>query len=174
MLIQHPNISILDLHIHAYVVGSKYEVLKLCEYAIEQYIDFAAKILTLLGPDPAALLSNTTAPVVEPMDCTLINTFLDSLVLLWKKTSTYDGMRKAVLQLMRPDLHRLLKVPFFQTLMVGVPGFAEDVARDLGEDGLEVQVKYAGTGGKQHGGMRLLGVSRGATTEGGKWQGSKE
>jgi hypothetical protein len=151
MKVQHPHITMLDFHIHAYLVSKKYDVPKLCEYAIEQYVNLAAMILTLLGPDPATFLPYTAAPAVEPQSCSLINNFLDSLVLLWRNTSGFDVMRRAVLQLMRPDLHRLLQLPFFNTLMAELPEFGEDVARDLEEDGFEVKLRWAAVGANERG-----------------------
>ena len=42
---QYPNLTLFDLHIHAYVVGAKYDVRRLCDYAIDQYVDIARMIL---------------------------------------------------------------------------------------------------------------------------------
>ena len=34
MRLEYANITLLDLHVHAYVVGKKYDVTKLCDHAI--------------------------------------------------------------------------------------------------------------------------------------------
>jgi hypothetical protein len=169
MRIQHPHISMLDFHIHAYLVGAKYSVPGLCELAIAQYVNIGEMVLSMdIVPRGSGSLSMATAAggdsarklhFVSPAKCddvlqdderagaVVVNMFLDSLVLLWRKTAGRgDEMRCAVLEVLVPELGRLLRVPFFTTVMQEVPGFAEDVERVLAEDGFEVRVVKGGEG----------------------------
>lgn len=52
MSLHFPNASMLDLHIHAYLVGSKYEVPALSAHALDRYIATCRTILTLPISDP--------------------------------------------------------------------------------------------------------------------------
>lgn len=87
-------------------------------------------------------------PVILPADeaadgentVTSIDRFLNSLVLLWRNTQPrFDALRKAVLELIKRNLNKLLRVPFFVTVMQEVVGFGDDVVASLGDDGFEVK-----------------------------------
>lgn len=85
-----------------------------------------------------------------------MNRFLHSLVLLWKNTqSRYDVMRTAVLELIKRDLSKLLRVPFFITLTMELVGFGDDVLASLGDDGFEVKAFQVPVGGRQTHTMRF-------------------
>ncbi|KAF1848637.1 uncharacterized protein K460DRAFT_281536 [Cucurbitaria berberidis CBS 394.84] len=136
MRTKHPHITLLDLHIHAYLVGSKYDMPRLCDHAIAEYINVAQMILSL------GVTSDTTCPS-GPNECSpsaVTDRFLDSLVLLWKNTpNRYDPMREAVLELIKPALNMLLKLRFFVTLMMELVPFGDDIMHSLAEDGLDVK-----------------------------------
>ncbi|XP_014556519.1 hypothetical protein COCVIDRAFT_26740 [Bipolaris victoriae FI3] len=129
---QYPNLTLFDLHIHAYVVGAKYDVRRLCDYAIDQYVDIARRILGTSG----AYVHQITG-LVSPG----VNSFLDSLVLIWRNTLySEDVLRQAALELVKAKIHRLLRVRFFQTLLWELGGFGNDVVASLQEDGFDVKV----------------------------------
>lgn len=73
--------------------------------------------------------------VVTPLD-----RFLNSLVLLWRNTDAQiDALRKATLELVKRELNKLLRVPFFVTLMQELVGFGDSVVASLEGDGFEVR-----------------------------------
>ena len=112
---------------------------------------------------PGSQLSDTQVPipgfpVATPagghVDGKLITTsmdrFLNSLVLLWKKTNNrYDVMRKAVLELIKRNLNKLLRFPFFGTLLEAMVAFGDDVVASLRDDGFEVKAFQIPVGGGQ-------------------------
>jgi hypothetical protein len=162
MRAEHAHITMLDFHIHAYLVGTKYGVPKLRELAIQQYINFGNMIMSmdfLPMPDSTSTENKTPAPSYtslidlnsapayaailqspEQSAALLINTFLDSLVLLWSNTKNglNDALRRMTLELIKPELCRLLRLPFFVTLITQVPAFRADFVQSLGEDGFDV------------------------------------
>ncbi|CAO2653961.1 Nn.00g106940.m01.CDS01 [Neocucurbitaria sp. VM-36] len=168
MRIQHPHITLLDLHIHAYLVGSKYDVPKLCDHAIAEYINIGQMILGLgvtsddyniqnfgnARADPSTIACSfspsgsegeamlTRSIHRDPNDASpsaIMDRFLDSLVLLWKNTRNRDdAMRVAVLELVKPELNKLMRLRFFITMMMGLVGFGEDIVHSLEEDGFDV------------------------------------
>lgn len=166
MLIQYPHITLLDLHIHAYLVGAKYEVPRLCEHAGAEYINIAQMILSMgVTADRNSFetqfstdaMSITTAPSTinssapsstypaprDPNDnapAAVMDRFLDSLVLLWKNTpSRHDALREAVLELIKPELHQLMRLGFFVTMMMELVSFGDDIVQSLEEDGFDVK-----------------------------------
>ena len=50
MRLEYANITLLDLHVHAYVVGKKYDVTKLCDHAIGEYLNIAGMVLSIGVP----------------------------------------------------------------------------------------------------------------------------
>ncbi|KAF1941361.1 hypothetical protein EJ02DRAFT_423075 [Clathrospora elynae] len=182
MRVQYPNITLLDLHIHAYIVGSKYELPRLCEHAISEYINVCEMILSMgITPDPIDSNSNAlvpmygfsndaTDPATQPTfssapDPTanavsnIFNTFLDSLVLLWRNTHhRNDPLRQAVLELIKPELNKFMKVRFFTTLMMEMVGFGDDVMHSLAEDGFDIKAVPVPAQLKRRWGVRFGGA----------------
>ncbi|EUC49647.1 hypothetical protein COCMIDRAFT_1682 [Bipolaris oryzae ATCC 44560] len=131
MRTQCPNLTLFDLHIHAYVLGTKYDMRKLCDYAINQYVDLGRRIL-----DKSSGYVHQITGLVSPG----VNSFLDSLVLIWRNTrDSEDALRQAALELVKVKINRLLRVRFFQTLLWELPGFGNDVVASLQEDGFDVK-----------------------------------
>ena len=166
MRVQHPHITLLDLHIHAYLVGNKYDVPRLCDHAIAEYINIGEMILSLgVTADDTEGFEDTSAnrsvtsfssssndseaqtilthPTPrDPNDCSpsaIMDRFLDSLVLLWKNTTGRDDeMRAAVLELIKPELSKLMRLRFFVTMMMELVPFGDDIVQSLAEDGFDV------------------------------------
>ena len=151
---EFPLLTTLDYHVHAYLVGSKYGILALQDYAINAYIAIAEHKMKLgFTAPPGGQVSDSqelvpgfsAMPLTEGQvggELLTVPTdhFLNSLVLLWKSTSTrYDPFRKAVLELTKRELNKLLRIPFFVTLMQEMVGFGDDVVASLGDDGFEVK-----------------------------------
>lgn len=158
-----PLLTPLDYHIHAYLVSSKYGVVALQERALIAYIDNAAQEMKLgfmMLQSGQASDAQKVAPGYSAIPLTggrvggelltmPIDRFLNSLVLLWKNTpSRYDPLRKAVLKLIKRDLNKFLRVPFFVTLMQEMVGFGDDVVASLGDDGFEVKAFQVSIGGR--------------------------
>ena len=162
--VKFPLLTTLDFHIHAYLVGSKYDIPELQECALNSYLGIAEYEMQLgFMTLPDNQLSDvqvslpefpavTTAKgyVDEKPILTSIDRFLNSLVLLWKKTnSRYDIMRKAVLELIKRNLNKLLRFPFFVTLLEAMVAFGDDVVASLRDDGFEVKAFQTPVGGRQ-------------------------
>jgi hypothetical protein len=177
MRVEYPNITLLDLHVHAYVVGSKYDVARLCDHAVGEYVNIAGMVLSMGIPPDIDLISPSnnndftlvsagdfsmdgTNPASQPMisdpnaspGLVVFNSFLDSLVLIWRNTSNRDdALRQAVLELIKPEINTLMRLSFFQTLMKDMVGFCDDIMYSLEEDGFDVLAfpvfdKLQGTG----------------------------
>lgn len=159
-----PLLTTLDFHIHMYLVGSKYGIVALRDCAINAYLSIAEYELELgflvLSSSclPDIQIAPPGFPVMTPVSghvgggsvITPIDRFLNSLVLLWKNTeSRCSAMRKAVLEPIKRDLNKLLRVPFFLTLLQEMVAFGDDLAASLGDDGLEVQAFHVPVGGRQ-------------------------
>jgi hypothetical protein len=158
MCTHYPTVTVLDLHIHAYVVGAKYEVPLLCELAIEHYIHLSDMCLQMNVDATVMHNSDMNVMALDPQrpgpasGPAIVKSFLDSLALLWRWTpDRFDALRDAVLELIKHYLTRLLRMPFFTTLMRELEGFGTDVVESLGEDGLEVKTYFHGEG--QRGGV---------------------
>ncbi|KAJ4992273.1 BTB/POZ domain-containing protein [Stagonosporopsis vannaccii] len=167
-----PTLTTLDLHIHAYLASIKYGITALRDCVIAAYLSIAECELELgfllLSGDqyPNLQVVAPGFPVFAPaethggvgMAITPIDRFLNSLVLLWRNTSSrYDAMRKAVLELIKRVLNKLLRVPFFVTLMKEMVGFGDDIVANLEDDGFEVEA-YQVTVGARHGHTVRFGV----------------
>lgn len=147
MRLEYENITLLDLHVHAYVVGNKYDVTKLCDHAIGEYINIVGMVLSMglpSGGDPTDF-SHSAADFdhkhvdADPVS-SVLNSFLDSLVLVWRNTvDGNDMLRRAVLELLKPHINQLMSLKFFQTLMLDLTGFGDDLVSSLAEDGFDVQ-----------------------------------
>ncbi|KAF1830388.1 hypothetical protein BDW02DRAFT_601730 [Decorospora gaudefroyi] len=146
--VKYPCFTPEDMHIHAYVVGKKYDVPRLCEFADEAYHDSAGQVLQM-----AVRASSELAALPW-----LFDEFLNSVVSVWRNTADRpDALRKTALELVKSALPPLMRTNYFQTLMLQLPSFGDDVTQSLGEDGLDVQVYY--TPGER-GGVRF-GSGRG-------------
>lgn len=44
---EYPHITMLDLHVHCYIIGDKYDISSLANYAAVNYLRIAADILSL-------------------------------------------------------------------------------------------------------------------------------
>lgn len=159
-----PLLTTLDFHIHAYLVSSKYDIPELQECALKAYLSIAEYemqlgFMELSGSRLSGVQDSVSGfSVVPPAEghvdgktiTTSIDRFLNSLVLLWKKTSNrYDIMRKAVLELIKRNLNKLLRFPFFVTLLEAMVAFGDDVVASLRDDGFEVKAFQIPVGGKQ-------------------------
>lgn len=177
--VQYPHFTSLDLHIHAYLVGSKYEVSKLCDYAIDQYIHIGDMILSMgvtassCGAKAEALASlgaastntddaaATSTPAYsqhsgDVSPSAILERFLSSVVLLWKNTpDRHDQMREAVLELIKPHLNCLIKQSFFSTMMMDMLDFGNDIVRSLEEDGFDVSTEMGPAGLRGRSGVRF-------------------
>jgi hypothetical protein len=161
MIADYPHITLLDLHLHAYNMGLKYDVPMLRERAITQYTNLAGSILNMRlhqepifvlpddpmwavgGPPHASGALAVVSSLRDPLAAQYLNNFLDSLVLLWKNTpDRYDAMREAVLELIKPKLTILLRDQFFVSLMSGIIDFGSDIVESLEEDGFDVRIMF--------------------------------
>ncbi|KAI4607574.1 hypothetical protein J4E83_009470 [Alternaria metachromatica] len=155
MRLEYENITLLDLHVHAYVVGNKYDVAKLCDHAIGEYINIVGMVLSMglpSGEDPTDFSHNPEFDHkhidADPVS-SVLNSFLDSLVLVWRNTiDGNDMLRQAILELLKPHINQLMRLKFFQTLMMDLTGFGSDLIGSLAEDGFDVQT-WPAMGGVQ-------------------------
>ncbi|KAH9861431.1 hypothetical protein J1614_011177 [Plenodomus biglobosus] len=140
MLTSYPNITLPDLHIHAYITGLKYALPALHTHALTQYTTFAQDILALGISWP----SNITSDIHTTRGNIMLPPLLYSFLLLWRNThSRHDALRCAVLErLVKPHLNAWLKVAFFVRLMREDARFGGDVVASLEEDGFVVTVGF--------------------------------
>lgn len=166
----HPLLTMLDFHVHTYLVGSKYGIPGLQDQAIDAYLSLAEREVQLgllalsSGYIPELHVPLPGYPVIAPTDGHVdgeptlmpIDRFLNSLVLLWKNTqSRHNVLRGAVLELIKRDLNSLLQVPFFVTLTMELVGLGDDVIASLGDDGFEVHAFQVPLGGRRTHAMRF-------------------
>jgi hypothetical protein len=86
----------------------------------------------------------------------VLNSFLDSIVLIWRNTPHRgDALRHAVLELLKPKIHQLLRIKFFQTLMLDMVGFGNDVVGSLADDGFDVKAFPVMAGQLEKAGVRF-------------------
>jgi hypothetical protein len=151
MRVAFPTTTMLDLHIHAYLVGTKYDIPNLADLALTQYVILGDMCLQMDVGSVLAEDTNVTAldPIHPPRSAgtAIVKSFLESLAFLWHNTpNRFDPLRAEVLELLKRYLNRLLRMPFFATLMHEVVDFANDLAESLVEDGLEVSTYFMGEG----------------------------
>jgi hypothetical protein len=158
MSVAFPTTTMLDLHIHAYLAGTKYDIPNLASYALAQYIDLS-NICLQLGIDSVVTAEldvvafDPTQPVLHPATA-MLRAFLESLAFLWRNTpNRLDDLRAETLELLKLYLNRLLCLPFFATLMQEITDFASDLTECLGDDGLAVSTYYLEEG--ETGGVRF-------------------
>ncbi len=162
--VKHPLLTTLDFHIHAYLVSSKYDIPALQNCAMSAYLSIAEHEMNLgflllsSGQLRDVQVAAPGFPVSAPVDgligcnttITPLDRFLNSLVLLWKNTqSSFDAMRHATLELIKRDLNKFLRVPFFVTLMQEVVGFGDDLVASLEDDGLSAGAFQVAMYGRQ-------------------------
>lgn len=157
MRLEYANITLLDLHVHAYVVGKKYDVTKLCDHAIGEYLNIAGMVLSIgvpPGEDPTDFSNFTVngdhkGPDASPAT-SVLNSFLDSLVLIWRNTlDSDDALRQGVLELLKPNINQLMRLKFFQVLMMDMVDFGGDLVHSLTEDGFDIQAFHTEGGLQQ-------------------------
>ncbi|OWY51723.1 hypothetical protein AALT_g8996 [Alternaria alternata] len=157
MRLEYANITLLDLHVHAYVVGKKYDVTKLCDHATGEYLNIAGMVLSIgvpPGEDPTDFSNFTVngdhkGPDASPAT-SVLNSFLDSLVLIWRNTlDSDDALRQGVLELLKPNINQLMRLKFFQVLMMDMVDFGGDLVHSLTEDGFDIQAFHTEGGLQQ-------------------------
>jgi hypothetical protein len=158
MKIEFPTTTLLDLHIHAYLAGTKYDIPALADLAHMQYVNFADMVLqmdvgSVLAEDPNVMaIDRGNVPMTA--GTASVKSFLESLAFLWTSTpNRFDALRAEVLELLKQYLNSLLRMPFFVTLMQEVVDFGSDLTESLGDDGLEAKT-YCTLAG-QTGGIRF-------------------
>jgi hypothetical protein len=78
-------------------------------------------------------------PDTSPVS-SVLNSFLDSLVLIWRNTlDRTDMLRQAVLELLKPHISQLMRLKFFQTLLMNMVDFGDNLLHSLAEDGFDIQ-----------------------------------
>lgn len=172
MLQSYPYLTMLDLHVHTYILSQKYDMYRLREHAIDEYVEMAHKILSgYIGTDiPKDMESGTIAlfvhniyeslvlegppprPLAEPFrpgdhrPIAEANRFLNSVVLLWKNTaSSEDTMRKVVIGLAKHYLPKISQLRFFNTMLTGLDGFSSELAKSLAEDEYDLCLREGGS-----------------------------
>jgi hypothetical protein len=140
-----PTMTVLDLHIHAYLIGIKCGVSKLANLAIKRYIESGNKCLLMaavpksIDETPTKSLTREQAAELEQRSAAM-KAFLESVAFLWKHTRDHkDVMRQATLNLIKHHYTCLMKVPFFRDLKREVKDLEKDLVASLGEDGLQVE-----------------------------------
>jgi hypothetical protein len=158
MEIEFPTTTLPDLHIHAYLAGTKYDIPALANLALMQYVNFADTVLkmdvgSVLAEDPNVMAIDR-GNFLMTAGTAIVMSFLESLAFLWKSTpNRFDALRAEVLELLKQYLNSLLRMPFFVTLMQEVTDFGSDLTESLGDDGLEAKMYY--TPARQVGGIRF-------------------
>ncbi|OAL01004.1 hypothetical protein IQ06DRAFT_368993 [Phaeosphaeriaceae sp. SRC1lsM3a] len=151
MRTRFPTTNVLDLHIHAYLAGSRYGMPQLASHALMQYIALGKMCLRM--PFDLLLPSNgTNDEDLMQLDSlfppphagnAIVRAWLESVAMLWNKTVDRDDeMRRDVLEVVKHYLSKLVKVPLFGMLMREVEGFARDVEESLLEDGVEMRTYW--------------------------------
>jgi hypothetical protein len=151
--LHNPHLTILDMHIHAFIAADKYNMPNLADHAVQQYIDRAAYILSQSLPADLPNVSSSGAyPTTfanhrhislpqEKNDRSIsaeVNRFLDSVVLLWKHTNDGHAFRNVVLEVVKPCLHKLARLRMFGCMLAELNGFAKGLRESLMEDGVWV------------------------------------
>ncbi|KAL5405709.1 hypothetical protein PMIN06_012710 [Paraphaeosphaeria minitans] len=145
---QYPRITILDLHVHGYIVADKYELPTLADYSAKHYLRIAADTLALNWQfdDPDNYDNALSVPCVEylPWDfCAAaeVGRFLDSVVLLWRNTfSRRDALRREVLEMIKACFVKLMRLKSFQFLLNNLSNFLHDLYESFGEDGVHMSM----------------------------------
>ncbi|KAH8727738.1 hypothetical protein GQ44DRAFT_724802 [Phaeosphaeriaceae sp. PMI808] len=160
---EYPHVTELDFHVQVYLVGSKYGVAMLCEYAIDQYVATAHSCLDIKVGVPWSDMSIhvNTLPLrhmspntSQQSRAVAVGEFLDSLALLWCNTpGRFDPMRAAALELIKYHLHRVSRFRAYAVLLENVDGFCTDLKESLADDGLEVKTYLVPEG--EQGGLRF-------------------
>ena len=151
--IRNKHLNMLDLHVHAYIIAGKYQVPTLADHTVTEYIGLVADILSsklpsdlpnmFTGPVNPQPRHITTGPAKKDKSAAAeVDRFLNSVVLLWKLTEVDDLFRKAVLEVIKPCLDKLMRLRMFGTMVAEMRGFFKDLANSLEEDGLEIEAIY--------------------------------
>ncbi|KAH7409914.1 hypothetical protein DE146DRAFT_330210 [Phaeosphaeria sp. MPI-PUGE-AT-0046c] len=152
MRTRFPTTNMLDLHIHAYLVGSRYGMPQLAQHALTQYLALGKMCLAM--PFDPSLPSDDNSnseedlmqldPLLPPPHAgtAIVKAFLESIALVWTRTVDRDEMRKEVLEVLKHHLVKLVKVPLFDLLMREVPGLTRDMEESLMDDGMEMRTYW--------------------------------
>lgn len=151
MRTRFPTTNMLDLHIHAYLAGSRYGMPQLARLALTQYIALGKMCLRM--PFDLALPHDDTHhedlmhldPLFPPPHAgnAIVRAWLESVAMLWNKTvDREDNMRREVLEVVKHHLTKLVKVPLFDLLMSEVEDFARDMEESLLDDGVEMRTYW--------------------------------
>ncbi|KAJ4355494.1 uncharacterized protein N0V89_003510 [Didymosphaeria variabile] len=143
---QYPRITMLDLHVHCYIVADKYDIPALANYAAVNYLRIVADVLALdwKFDDPDFYDESENLPCVnyhywDMCAAAEVSRFLDSVVLLWRNTaSSHDALRKVVLEMIMACFIKLMRLKSFQFVFHTFKEFRWDLAESFGEDGLEM------------------------------------
>ncbi|KAJ4294991.1 hypothetical protein N0V90_006999 [Kalmusia sp. IMI 367209] len=168
LLVEYPYITMLDLHVHCYILADKYDLVALGNYAMTGYLRIAGDVLSLdwASDDPKYIYEPNSgacyryfsiyedipsrdddSPLVKyrPDDmCAAaeVDRFLCSIVLLWMSTpSGNDVLRKAALEMIKPCLVKLMRLKHFKMLFNVLEDFEKDLAMSLCDDGFGVLIK---------------------------------
>jgi hypothetical protein len=147
--LHNEHMTTMDLHIHAYLVADKYLMPSLADRAVVLFISDAADILSKelcsdlprmsTGPVNQWARHITVAPhKVDESPSAQVDRFLDSVVLLWKLTDRNDKFRKAVLEVIKPCLPKLMRLRMFGAMLAELTGFCTDLSKSLEDDGIIV------------------------------------
>ncbi|KAF1965640.1 hypothetical protein BU23DRAFT_560889 [Bimuria novae-zelandiae CBS 107.79] len=150
---QYPHFTMLDLHVHCYILADKYDILALADYSATNYLRMAAEILSLdwSCDDPDYYDASEDVPFVEYLADDMcaaaeVSRFLNSIALLWGNTPGYDDLRTSMLQLLSACFIKLMRLKSFQYLLMFLDDFIDDMVMVLSKDDIEVTLLPIETG----------------------------
>ncbi|KAL1604882.1 hypothetical protein SLS60_004422 [Paraconiothyrium brasiliense] len=149
LLQQYPRITMLDLHVHCYIVADKYDLPALANYAGANCLRIVADALMLdwKFDDPDFYDESESLPCVNyhPYDMCAeaeVSRFLDSVVLLWRNTaSSNDALRKEVVDMIKACFIKLMRLKSFQFVFSNLRDFRLDLEKSFGENGLVIMYR---------------------------------
>ncbi|CAI6340914.1 unnamed protein product [Periconia digitata] len=143
----YPRLTMLDMHVHAYILANKYMIPTLAQHAISAYVQIAHRILKDYVQYHISLVSHTwlnvrslghhrdDTPVGE------VEQLLESMSLLWKNTvDPLDAMRFAVLDVIAPFLNKLARLKIFAMMCLHLDGFEEGLKCYFGYQGMDFRI----------------------------------
>ncbi|PVH94885.1 hypothetical protein DM02DRAFT_675887 [Periconia macrospinosa] len=144
----YPRLTMLDMHIHAYLIAMKYCIPALVRHSIPEYMRMGTNILRCyVQAYPTAwsdTWSNSRPLENRPFDDSPageVEQLLDSISLLWKNTDRpNDPMRFAVMKTLEPFFNRLARLKMFASLCMYLDGFAEDLRLFFKYQGLDFNI----------------------------------
>jgi hypothetical protein len=152
-LTKNPRLTILDLHVHAYIIADKYQCPGLSQYAVDEYLRIAARILSSDVSTSDLQLDRPLEAPRHPMDMSLaadMDQLFDSIVMLWEKPSCgYNAMRTSILNALVLVLPKVMRFKMFGVMIKYLDDFAYDLEKTLEEQGLSVQFTRVSMTGMQ-------------------------